>query len=346
LVLSVMAVPAVGAALPVVPPSFNQEGFSVVGLGLRHPIYSFRGAGFIGWSPDGTYIAYERSGRYQPTAPQRRGVWIASPTGAHARLIAPGRAYTPAYGSDAWSPDGTWLALMRENGSDVPSTLVLAKASGGDVLDTGNDIAAIGAWDRAGMRLLSWGPGPSFSEIGALQVTDATTGQTRAVASPVSLGSTAWSPDGAWLAVDLQDSPEGIGVIDPATGTTRRLLVGHVDQVIRWSDTDTVVYERSGIIMSASVGTGAQSTIGRAWPIGGSWRLGGGPSFVATRGMYLSLPVRTGPFVRDFTTIWTLASPNGKRTPFARCPGLSYAAGAFFSPQGSAVALQCFQHMG
>jgi Tol biopolymer transport system component/predicted Ser/Thr protein kinase len=80
---------------------------------------------FPAWSPDGTRIAFTRSG----AVPFVGTIHLVSPLGGAARRLSD----LPTVGRLSWSPDGRWLAAAVVDGGLPPRThLVLVSASSGE----------------------------------------------------------------------------------------------------------------------------------------------------------------------------------------------------------------------
>jgi TolB protein len=151
------------------------------------------------WSPDGKWIAFERS----------LAIWIARPDGTRAHVVMRDVGGFPQ--GPAWSPNGKWIAYVGSNGSDL--FVVRPDGSGKRLLtDTGSSNFA---WSPDGRRL-AFTDCPSFGVAEACRVAVIPIVKGRKIA--LTRGGPdwvhAWSPDGRAIAyIRPSDSGETLNVV-------------------------------------------------------------------------------------------------------------------------------------
>jgi Tol biopolymer transport system component len=168
-------------------------------------------------------------------------VWTVQPDGTQTKL-ASGR-------DPAWSPDGTRIAYIHDNGLATNIWTMAADGSDKTQLTSANVFRSDPAWSPDGTRIV-------FSDNQDLFVIDAVT----PFADPVRITHTAdaeeadpkWSPDGTAIAFDVLDCPTPefcgtrIGVVAP-DGDAYTLLtaaIGAVEFEPDWSpDSTTLLFD-------------------------------------------------------------------------------------------------------
>jgi len=177
------------------------------------------------WSPDGKSIAFSliercRGYRLYSEDPYKSSfVWIANADGSNMRNITPqGCEPDGGYYSPAWSPDGTIIAFIYNNGDTDPGFIDRINFITLHYINFGDWIRGYfwrPAWSPDG-QYLSYGKADKFGlERQLLCIADSnldtnlgTNEQCRDLlvvnANDVTVGPTSsWSPDGKWIAVDF-----------------------------------------------------------------------------------------------------------------------------------------------
>jgi WD40 repeat protein len=212
----------------------------------------------IGWSPDGTLLAYSSFGRL------REGGLVDVETDETVALN--GRLF-------AWSPDGSQLAFVTFWAR--PPLVWLAEGDGSDPRQLAEGYQV--AWSPDGTRLALLGTGP------ALQTYDVTTGETETLLDPgvlqdllglelervlVSGNSLAWSPAGEWIGLGIsqlegaQSTRGGVVLVRP-DGRDARVLFARQGSIIvtgwspegRWLTCGTYTRDRIRITVIGVDGT-------------------------------------------------------------------------------------------
>ena len=188
------------------------------------------------FSPDGTQLAYTSLG-------QSENLYVAAPDGSSARALSSAQVYTRG---PAFHPfDPTRIAFFgARNGRNGIWTV---DGAGGSLTRLSGDAVAdpnVPLWSPDGTRM-SFNDGLSRSHVVHVDRHWDAQLESGAVTSPEGWYATAWSPDGAWLAVCSLEA--GVGRMNPATGEveplgvegyiaawmpdSRTMVVGRVDEL-------------------------------------------------------------------------------------------------------------------
>lgn len=216
------------------------------------------------WSPDGHWVAFERSVAEDETA-----VWTVNADGSAARVLDA----NPLAEFPRWSPNGRWIAYQVQTSEDIRDAnranttfelwLVRTEGSGpsrrlvGSEPRMENDNArfyvefAQWSWSPDSRRLAFTRPRTPAQESPGVNVVDVATGRVRFLGPGED---PAWSPDGKNLLVTVDaehtigDAGCGTTWIVPAAGGARRRLTrthGVCGRFPRWSpDGKMIVFER------------------------------------------------------------------------------------------------------
>lgn len=181
------------------------------------------------WSPDGGRVAYID---LDPFAGGASLAVVDVETGETTELAT-------GVGSLAWSPDGERIAFITDSGFEEevppPAVLRVVDADGSDprTLDEGAfPFAPAPSWSPDGTRLafvaVPEGADAESMELGAaISVHDIEAGATERLMTVEngSVTDAVWAPDGAWLAVTLDElsllslsSNGSVSLVDPSTG--------------------------------------------------------------------------------------------------------------------------------
>lgn len=173
------------------------------------------------WSPDGLQVAYSEINRADGHRPV---VHVVDIVDRRDRVIAAGR-------DPAWSPDGTRLAILREQSppSVVPNALTVVRPDGSVVAEVAGDAGLAFSWSPDG-RELAYERG----DLRALLVARADGDGGRIVATAETNGGVTdvrWAPDGTRILFDFDrpppapfaDPPTQLFAIDAASGFVQQL---------------------------------------------------------------------------------------------------------------------------
>jgi tricorn protease len=239
-----------------------------------------KGTGFlraVALSPSGTRAALEMRGEIV-TVPAEKGDPrnLSNTVDAHER-------------GPAWSPDGTQVAWLSDQGGEYRLHLVPQNGQGRHRVIS---LAGAGFYQD-----LQWSPdGKRIAyrdNAQAVYVLDVATGQARRVAAnrvytPIGMISYAWSPDSRWLAYTLQPDPlvSALYLYDATTGQSTRVTDG-------LSEVTQPVFERNGKYLYVLASTDAGPAL--------DWFAQSTQGLVRTRAIYAIALTRDAPnpFARE-----------------------------------------------
>jgi dipeptidyl aminopeptidase/acylaminoacyl peptidase/CubicO group peptidase (beta-lactamase class C family) len=214
-------------------------------------------------SPDGSLIAYVLRTADATADRAVTCLWRVSVTGGEPEQLTHG----PADTAPAWSPDGTGLAFLRDDGES--EQIWLLPAGGGEARKLTSLAPGAGApvWSPAGDRIAFTAPAQAkepnkpvvadrlgIREAAHVHVLDLDTGACRQITDgDWPTGDPAWSPDGTRLAYPERTGPDGdlslsepVWVIDAdGKGEPRRYgPTGGVATTVIWDDDVLLATER------------------------------------------------------------------------------------------------------
>jgi Tol biopolymer transport system component/predicted Ser/Thr protein kinase len=237
--------------------ALRPEGSPAAAVRLA-PLTAYAGwAGEPCFSPDGNEVVFSWNGEKQDNFDIYR---ILIGGGTPLRLTADPRSdYSPA-----WSPDGRWVAFLREV-SDQGSSLILLPALGGPERALSDVAGARSFW--AGERYVGWSPDGKWLAVrdgGSLALVSAETGAKRVLTEPLR-GQRDFDPS---------ISPDGRSV---AFVRQMTLMVNHL-QVLRLQEDlspagKPVALTRGNLIAGSPVWSPDGTQIQFAWGTSGNVRL-------------------------------------------------------------------------
>ena len=208
------------------------------------------------WSPDGTRIAYSGHGN--------TGLYVADVrTGRKRALLRKSQTWMPA-----WSPDGKWIAFVRQIGYGPDELYALHPDGTGLKRLTGYAPGGSGAlaWSRDGT--LAFVGLRGNGEVAHLVLVDGATSRVDVLPRRLGDGTVAWSPDGRRMAVVATTvrSDEPVLYIADAHGNGRRRLTPsepeYYDQSPVWSPDG-----ESLLVVRSRAGGGAEREAPEVWTI-------------------------------------------------------------------------------
>ncbi len=178
------------------------------------------------WSPDGSFIAYDKPG------PGGEDIYVMASSGGDPLRLT---RSPPSNTFPRWSPTGQVIAFVSSRGAET--AICLIPALGGPA----RELVRITDWIGNALGAMPWSPDGTkllFSRGGALWKIDIGTGEEARLTDPdVGGAAGTWSPNGKWIAFTRrQDERPELWLLPAEGGKPRPLLVdAHGNDAPAWS---------------------------------------------------------------------------------------------------------------
>ncbi len=171
-------------------------------------------------SPDGKWVAYSVNQLNAETDSSYSNIWRVSIDGKYTQQLTVSREYSNSH--PKWSPDGTWLAYLSDEGEQETSQIWLMPAKGGK----GHQLTHT----QGEINDFIWSPdSKSIAFVG----NETESSDDELVDKPIVIDRFQFKADGSGYLTDVYDH---LYVINVATGTTTQLTSGEHDEYLpSWS---------------------------------------------------------------------------------------------------------------